>query len=71
MGVCLDGKGGGKELRGEKGESVIGIYYIRQKPIFTKKKKGIKFSFNLVTYLLHTKECYCLCIKRKTSLQYI
>lgn len=30
------GKWEGTERR--KGESVIGIYYIRQKPIFTKKK---------------------------------
>jgi hypothetical protein len=36
-----DGRGDGEKLGGEGGETVIGIYYVRQEPIFNKRENII------------------------------
>lgn len=56
------GKWEGTERR--KGGSVIGIYYIRQKPIFT-KKKVTKLKENLIPILYKPKDAIVCGLKGK------
>lgn len=46
-GVDLDGRGGGEELGEEGRETIVRIYYMREKSIFNKraKKKNSKLPF--------------------------
>jgi hypothetical protein len=38
-GVDLEGRGGGKELKEGRGESIVRIYHMRKESIFYKRKK--------------------------------